>query len=91
MHLLAFDGRPEDFEWTPAEMPAQPAQPTLPTMKISPVPISAEELTANAKEYCEKLVRFPNWQEELAKQNLEAKAAKRAAREARKAERRKAA
>jgi hypothetical protein len=57
-------------------------------MKISPVPISYEELAANMRQYTNELVKIPGWQEKLAEKN---QAAKLARREARRAQRRKAA
>jgi hypothetical protein len=94
-HLAAFDGRPEDFFWYPAEKPAKsvptaqstqtvappvPATPTLPTMKIVPGPISLEELTKNLAAYCDAVTKIPNWQTLLDEKNRVAKEARRLAR-----------
>jgi hypothetical protein len=103
-NLYAFDGRIQDFEWTPLEpVPAKlapvkpelhsslPTPPSLPRMKISATPISAEELVKNLSDYYAQMERVPGWQELLAEENRKTKEAIRLAREARIVERRKAA
>jgi hypothetical protein len=85
-NLSAFIGKGEDYEWTP--VPAKPAATVLPTMKISSEPISYEELAANLRRYADELVKVPDWQTLLEEKNQAAKLAKR---DARRAQRRKAA
>jgi hypothetical protein len=96
-NLYAFDGRIQDFEWTPiAETPAPqtvqptppvapepptPTPPSLPRMKISSKPISYEELAGNLRRYAEELVKVPDWQSLLEEKNKAAKLARREAKQ----------
>jgi hypothetical protein len=82
-----------DYEWTPAETPAQTAQPAKPTRSetifICTDPVTGEKVEAGEffKRYTEKLLADP---QRLAKiqRKREEKAARRQAREERLAERR---
>ena len=89
--LLAVDVKSADYAWTPTE--TEPAPAPMPTVAATAPSLFMPELF-NAdplewsKKYVDSLMSTPNWQEELVKRNLEAK---RRRREARIAQRQKAA
>jgi hypothetical protein len=83
-NLAAFDGRVEDFEWTPIEEMPTPTKTEFYCRDENGVLVEAGEFF---KRKYDALLATPGWLEELTKKNMEAKEARQRAREERIAER----